>query len=344
MKKNNRALSHEVLEDIRIRSVKMVVKSRISNKEVCEIMEIGISSLSLWMKLYREGGWKALKSKKDPGGRPKDPKKNLTEREMQQLEKILLQEPRDIKQLKLDLALWTSALIGEVVRKIFFKKLKEGQIRKILKKLGFTNQKPIFRAYQQDLLKVEAWKKEGLPTIEAEAIREEREILYGDEAGFKSTEHRGRTWGKKGKTPIVRATGARFGINAISAISKNGVLRFMAYEGSFTSDTLLIFLKKLVFKTDKRFTLILDGHPTHKTKKVQDYLELIKYQIRIYYLPPYSPELNPDELVWNHVKNDMKGRFSASVEGLRKNLATCLFRLQKKKTLVIAFFSHPEFA
>lgn len=113
---------------------------------------------------------------------------------MNQLKKLLLQEPRDIKQLQLELSLWTAAIVAELIKKIFFKTLKEGQVRKVLKDLGFTNQKPIFRAYQQKLEKVKEWREAERPRIEAEAEGEKREILYGDEAGFKSTEHRGRTW------------------------------------------------------------------------------------------------------------------------------------------------------
>lgn len=294
------------------------------------------------MGMYRKGGWKALRSVKTPSGRPKDPEKNLTKSEMETLQKLLLNEPRDIKQLKIDLSLWTAALVGALIQKIFFKDLKEGQIRKVLKELGFTYQKPIFRAYQQDLLKVSEWRDERLPAIEQEAFAEGREILYGDEAGFKSTEHRGRTWGEKGRTPVVKATGARFAINAISAISKNGVLRFMAYEGSFTSDTLLIFLKRLSKNPNEKYTLILDDHPTHKTKKVDTYLESIDYRIKIYYLPPYSPELNPDEQVWNHVKNGMKGRFSTSKSQLKSHVLSCMHRLQKKNELIRSFFQHPD--
>lgn len=125
---------------------------------------------------------------------------------MEKLRKLLLNEPRNVKQLKIDLSLWTAALVAELVRKVFFKDFKEWRIYELLKELGFTYQRPVFRAYQQNLEKVAEWRDTTLPEIEAEALREGREIHYGDEAGFKSTEHRGRTWGEKGKTPVVRAT------------------------------------------------------------------------------------------------------------------------------------------
>lgn len=118
----------------------------------------------------------------------------------------------------------------------------------------------------------------------------------------------------------------------------------MQYEGSFTSDTLLAFLERLAKNPEEKFTLILDGHPTHKTKKVDAYLESIGHRIKIYYLPPYSPELNPDEQVWNHVKNAMKGRFSASKSQLKAHVLSCLHSLQKRKDVISSFFLHPEVA
>lgn len=344
MKQDLRKLTHEAIEVIRIQSVKMVVKSHFLNKEVCEIMEIDETLLSKWMWIYRKWGWKALKSKKNPWWRPKDSKKNLLTNEKHKLKKLLLQEPRDIKQLQLELSLWTAKIVARLIEKIFFKKLKEWQVRKLLHELGFTNQKPIFRAYQQNLEKVAIWKNEIRPKIEQEAKKEEREIFYWDEAWFKSTEHRWRTWWIKWKTPIVTATGARFGVNAMSIISKNWVMKFMVYEWTFTADTLLVFLRKLVFKTDKKYTLILDGHPTHKTVKVNEYLESIDHQIKIYFLPPYSPELNPDEQVWNNAKDKMKGLISASKSEIHKHVSAKLFSIQKSKELIKSFFLHPEIA
>lgn len=120
--------------------------------------------------------------------------KNLTVREMKKVEKFLLKEPREILQLHVDSSLWTASIVGQMIFVAFKKTLKEDQIYKLLKVLGFTNQKPIFRAYQQDLNKVKIWKEKQRPKIEREAKKEGREIYYGDEAGFKSTDHRGTTW------------------------------------------------------------------------------------------------------------------------------------------------------
>lgn len=116
----------------------------------------------------------------------------------------------------------------------------------------------------------------------------------------------------------------------------------MVYDKSFTSDTLIAFLKKLVYKNEEKMTLILDGHPTHKTKKVKAYLEKINHQIKIYYLPGYSPELNPDEQVRNAIENNLKGQIIASKQHMIQKVKKNLFALQKRKDMVQSFFRHPE--
>jgi transposase len=343
MKKDLRSLSREALSVFRISTVKMVSEGWLSQKDAARIQNIDQSILSNWMQVYKQKWLRGLKAQEKNGGRPKDMTKNLTLREMNKLTKYLLSEPRDIEQLAVDSSLWTAAIVAELIRIHFGKVLKEGQIYKVLALLGFTNQKPIFRAYQQNLEKVQEWREVLRPRIENEAKREGREVLYWDEAWFKSTDHKWTTWWIKGKTPIVSATWARFSINAASAISKNGVLRFMSYEGSFTSDTLILFMERIIRNTDQKYTLILDGHPSHKTKKVNQWLKDNYEQIKLYHLPPYSPELNPDEQVWWNVKQQMKGVISISRADIRKKICNCLLRIQKKKELISSFFRHPEF-
>ncbi|UFX83520.1 IS630 family transposase [Candidatus Absconditicoccus praedator] len=229
----------------------------------------------------------------------------------------------------------------EVIKKVFGKNLKEWKVREIAIEMGFTNQQPIFKAYQQNPEAVEKREKETLPQIKEEAKREGREIYYGDEAGFKSSNHKGKTRGKKGETPVVTSTGARFGVNGISVVSPKGEMRFMIYEGSFNSNKFIEFLKR--FHEDrKKKTLILDGHPIHKTKKVNEYLNSINNEIKIYFIPGYSPELNPDEQVWNQVHSDLKGQVVRGNKHLMEKIRKSLYRLQKQKYKVMTFFNHPD--
>lgn len=339
---NNRGKSREYLENLRIQAVKLYVKGGMKVEDIVEIMWMGESTLRYWIGVYRKKWRRWLKSKRGKTGRKPKKKNNLTSKEKKILKAVVLKEPRETKKLMLDFGLWTVKAIQHAIKVLFNKDLKERKVRKILQEMGMTNQKPLFRAYQQDPEKVEKRLDEELPFILDEAEKEKRTIYYWDEAWFKSANHRGRTRWEKGKTPIVTATWARFGVNAISIISPKWELRFMAYESSFTSDTLLSFLRKLKKGTKKKMTLILDGHPTHKTKKVKSYLESIDHQIKIYYLPWYSPELNPDEQVRLHVHNDLKGVIVANKKDLIAKVRQSLYRQQKQKDKVKSYFRHPD--
>jgi len=189
-------------------------------------------------------------------------------------------------------------MVINLIKIAFDKELKRRKVRQILiEDFGWTNQKPIFKAYQQDSEKVKKRKEEELPKIKEEAKKEKRDIYYWDECWFRSNSNSWKTRWPKWITPIVGSNWARFWVSAISAISNYWWMKFMVYEWNFNSDLLIEYLKRMIYKTTKKFTLILDWHPTHKTKKVKDFLESINHQVKLYILPWYSPELNPDENV-----------------------------------------------
>lgn len=341
-KEDHRGMTHAELAVIRKTAVNLVKKGKLSPEKVIELMDLSRNSIYKRLKLYKEWWEKALEPKKWKWWRPKKDDSNLTDKEIKSLIKVLDCEPRKCKQLHLDFWLRTIKVIQYTIRELFGKDLTDWKVRDLIIEIGYTNQKPLFRAYQQNPEKVIERVETRLPAIKLEAETENREIYYWDEAWFKSTDQRWKTRAKRWKTPIVRVTWARFSINAISCISSKWVLRFMAYRGWFTWETLIEFLKKLIYKSDKKITLILDGHPTHKSKAVQKYLESINDQIKLYYLPWYSPELNPDEQVWNQVKIDLKGRIVVSLDDMIDKVKRSLYRLQKQKDKVWSYFRHPE--
>ena len=157
---------------------------------------------------------------------------------------------------------------------------------------------------------VERWRAEDFPAIKREAQVNNALIFFGDEAGVRAEHHAGTTWALKGKTPVVRSTGARFGLNIISAVSAQGELRFMTVNGRIAAAQFIEFIKRLTHGTDRMIFLIVDGHPIHKATRVARCIATnsMKKRIRLFFLPPYSPELNPDERVWNDLKNNSIGR------------------------------------
>jgi len=216
-------------------------------------------------------------------------------------------------------------------------------IGRLLAQLGLTCQKPLFRAYQQNPSLVEQWLTKEYPRIRAMAKREGAEIFFEDESGVRSDFHSGTTWAPRGKTPVVRVTGQRFSLNMISAISPKGSLRFMVVRGGVGARVFIEFLKRLMQGRRRRVFLIVDGHPSHRSKSARRYVDSLGGKLKLFFLPPYSPELNPDEFVWNDVKNNGVARTLAhGPSDLRRAVLGRLRYLQNRPKIVPSFFQAPD--
>jgi transposase len=212
-------------------------------------------------------------------------------------------------QLKFPYALWTAKIMGQVIKTRFRVTLSKASIYRLLAQLGLSPQRPVWRAYQQKPEAVQEWLNKEYPCIQALARRMKAQIFFGDEAGVRSDHHAGTTWAVIGKTPVVRSTGARFRLNIMSAVSAQGERRFMTVHGRIAAAQFIEFITRLIHGTDRMIFLIMDGHPIHKAKCVTRCIETesMKTRFRLFFLPPYSPELNPDERVWNDLKNNSMG-------------------------------------
>jgi transposase len=333
---DGRQLTHEQLEFIRTQAVRAVRVDKRSPEEVIKTFGLHRSNIYKWLKLYDKGGWSALKSKKSKGKEPK-----INDKEKKGLSKLLLKNPQ---QLQFDFGLWTLEMVKSLIKRKYGKDISLWTVSRLLKSIGFTKQKPLFRAYQQDSTKVDNWLKEQYPAIEKEAKKEKREIYFEDEAGFSSTDHKGKTWGVKGQTPIVKVTGRRYNINSISVVNKKGSMRFMLYKKNFTSELFIDFIKRLMKNHKRPISLIVDGHPVHKSTAVKAFIESTNGKVKLYFLPPYSPELNPDEQVWNHAKATVSKKTGNVSEGLITNVKKAMHSIQKNVELVKSFFRHPDVA
>jgi len=335
MRLDGRKLSHKVREEIRIRAVKQV-ESGESPEEVIKALGFHRSCIYEWLAKYREGGEEALRTKPIPGCPPK-----LRGSQLQKLYKIITD--KNPLQLKFSFALWTCAIVREVIRREFNVRLSAVSVGRLLKKIGLSPQKPLRRAYQQNLDRVKKWKKEDYPALRRQAQKEGATIYFGDEASVRSDHHSGTTWGTIGQTPIVKDTGARFSLNLISAITPKGEMRFMIIDGRLNADNFIVFLKRLMHNASNPVYLILDSHPVHLSKKVCEFVDSHQGNLRLFYLPPYSPELNPDELVWNHIKNHRLGKsFIAGPDDLKTKILSWLRSLQSLPKKIMGFFRHPD--
>lgn len=326
-----RKLDHKTLEAIRIRAVEQVQAGN-SPEEVIKTLGFSRSCIYEWLARYRAGGWHALRAR-PLLGRPR----KITGRQMKWIyDAVTLKNPM---QYKFAFALWTRGMIRTVIKERFGIHLSLASVGRLLAQLGLTCQKPLMRAFQQNPALVEKWLQEAYPKIRARAKRLGAEIFFGDEAGVRSDFHNGTTWAPKGKTPVVRVTGARFGFNMISAVSPKGQMRFMVVQGKVAAKQFCEFLRRLVFKSERPIFLILDGHPVHRSGKVKKLVKSMKDKLQLFFLPPYSPELNPDEWVWNDLKNNGIGRMAITgPDDMKNKVISHLKFLQRNPVLIRSFF------
>jgi transposase len=329
-----RSLGREALTELRTRAVAQVQAGE-SPEVVAAAIGINRTTIYDWISLYRHGGKAALDAKKRGGRRRK-----LDGVAMRWIYRTVA--TKNPLQLQFPFALWTCDMIRVLIRQKFSVELSRSSVGRLLEQLGLSAQRPLWRAYQQNPQEVERWLKQTFPKIKAEAKACRAEIYFGDEAGVRSDFHAGTTWAPQGRTPIVSSTGARFGFNLISAVSARGLLRFMIVEGKVGASTFITFLKRLMLGATRPIFLIVDGHPSHRAKLVARYIASLGGKLRLIFLPAYSPELNPDELVWNSLKNTALGRRAHHDKaGLKQAAISHLRFLQKTPAMVRSFFHAP---
>jgi len=330
-----RRLSHKELTEFRHQAVGRV-QAGTPVRVVCEGMGVSRAALFGWLALYRSGGWDALKAGKRGGRKPK-----LDGRQIEWLYETI--SNRDPRQLKFPFALWTLKMVGELIEREFGIKLSRWSISRLLRQLGLSPQRPLFRAWQQDAERVKRWKEEEYPALKRRAKVHGAVIAFLDESAVRSDHHAGTTWGKRGKTPVVRTTGARFSLNMVGAVTARGDFRFMTYAGTMNTEVFIRFLKRLLHDHDRPVYLVLDNHPVHKSKAVREFVESQEGRLELHFLPPYSPELNPVEQVWRHAKSHQVGKQVITGPDQLKRLAiSALRRLQKLPNIIRSFFRHPE--
>ena len=236
--------------------------------------------------------------------------------------------------LGMEFFLWTREAVGLLIQKKFNIKVSRRTVGRYLSKWGFTSQKPARRAIEQNPKAIKNWLEIEYPRIHKQATREKATIHWGDEMGLRSDHNAGKTYGLKGETPIVKRTGNRFSCNMISAITNLGRLNFMVFQENFNEDIFLKFLKRLARQANRKIFLIVDRHRAHKSRKVTKWLRLNENSVRLFYLPSYCPELNPDELLNQDVKANIGRKLSHTKSEMVKNLNSHLRMRQKQPHII----------
>lgn len=331
---DGRKLDHTTLEAIRIRACEQI-ENGARVEDIVASLGFNRSTVFGWVAAYRKGGAEALRAKPVPGRPPK-----LTRAQMRMLFTMIAGS--NPAQYQLDFALWTRDLVRQVIAKQFGVELSVGSVGRILRGLGMSPQRPLHRATQQDPERVERWRTEEYPAIRDEAAQLGATVYFADEAGVRSDYHSGTTWAPVGQTPIVRTTGTRHSINMISAVTAKGAMHFTTFTGKMDADVFITYCRDLLHDDGGIVFLVIDGHPVHRSRAVKEFAASTKGKLRLFFLPPYSPELNPDEWVWKNVKHDRIGKTAiTSFDDLRDKAESALLRLQRLPELVRAFFSDP---
>lgn len=304
--------------------------------EAARVFGVTRASIHNWINRYKVGGKRALKARRR--GRPKAPR--LSGRQAARAVRMIAGKCPD--QLRLPFALWTREAVAELLARDFGVSVSVWTVGRYLKSWGMTPQKPLRRAYEQDPEAVRRWLTQEYPAIARRARRERAEIHWGDEMGLRSDHQTGTSWGRRGQTPVVLGTGKRFRLNMISTVTNRGRLLFMIFTGSFNTKVFLKFVKRLIRQVRRKVFLIVDKHSVHISREAERWLTNHSHRIEVFFLPSYSPELNPDELLNQDTKSTMGRRRPTTQYEMQINLRSHLRSTQRRPDIVRNYFRHPK--
>ena len=337
-KRDTRTLKLEAQQEIRYQIVRMK-KLGMSAKDISSTTESSIEHISRIWSMYQKGGKKAIKLK--TRGRKTGAKKTLTPTQETALIKRLIDTTP--QQLKFKYVLWTRESVQKLIKHDYGIEMPISTVGKYLQRWEFTSQVPIKRAYERNDKAVQTWLEETYPHIEKQSKEENAEIQWADETACVSLPSIIKGYAPKGKTPVMEHTAKRFKINMISSITNRGKLRFMVYEQNMDAALFITFLERLIKSSDKKIFLILDNLRIHHAKLVKAWVEEHKDKITLFYLPAYSPDLNPDEYLNNDFKRNVNAQsIPKNKEELAENTERFMKSLANNPNRVANYFKHEK--
>lgn len=329
---DTRRLSPGEQEVIRVRVV-TAVRGGMTKSAAARAFGVSRTSIDAWLAKVQKGNITSLRSKKR--GRPPEPR--LAPLQAAAIVKQITDRTPD--QLKLPFALWTREAVRDLIAQRTGLQVSVRTAGRYLKRWGFTPQKPLRRAYERDPAAVKRWKEQEYPAIVKQAKVENAEIHWGDQLGARSDHQAGCSYGRRGVTPVIPGAGRRFQTNMMSSITNRGHLCFLIFGGSFNAEVFITFCRRLLRQRRRRIFLIVDGHPVHRSAATRDWMHANRHRIQLFFLPGYSPELNPDEYLNNDVKTNAVGRQRpANKDELILNLNQYLRDTQRRPNIVRKYF------
>lgn len=336
MKTDGRQLSDETLAHLR-KQVVQLHKKGIKILEIADIVGVSRNTVGIWLKKYKAEGAKGLKAKQR--GRKLGEKRTLTKEQEREVQKLIQDKTPD--QLKMAFALWNRKAIKELIFRLYSIDMPIRTVGDYLKRWGFTPQRPLKRAYEQNPAKVKNWLTEEYPTITKRAKLEGAEIHWGDETGMKNDSNYSRGYAPAGQTPVLRQNAKRFSMSMISSVTNQGKVRFMCYDGAMNAQIFITFLKRLIKDNDQKIFLIIDNLRVHHSKLVKEWLQDHEDQIELFYLPAYSPERNPDEYLNRDLKVSAANKAPVrNKQQLKRQLISHMRKIQKLPNRVKSYFKN----
>ena len=337
MQIDGRTLSHETSETIRHLAVQRVKEGERPSRVIASY-GLCRTTIYKWLRAERRGGMKALKARKHPGRAPA-----LSARQKLQVRRWI--NGKDPRQYGFDFGLWTRQIVAALIAQQFGVELGVTAVGRLLAQLDITPQKPLRRAYERDPAAIKRWTTEIFPQLRARAKRAGAKIFFLDEAGVRSDQVLGRTWGLRGQTPQVPTSGRRQSVSAISAVNARGAFWYEIYTARLNAQGFISLLGHFMRRRAGKVFLVLDGHPAHSAKVVAQYIQGFKGRLELHFLPGYAPELNPDEFVWNHLKRQGVSKTPLRRdESLRSRVHADLAAIKTRPALVRSFFHAPSVA
>lgn len=341
MEEDARKLSPEEQKEKRRTALRMRTQGY-TFKAIGEAVGVHYRTVQYWWSRFQAEGRKAAVE----GGRrgcKVGERRTLLFWQEDEVQKLIAERLPD--QLKLAYALWTRAAVQELIRERYGVVMPIRTVGEYLKRWGFTPQKPLKRAYEQKPEAVSQWLKDSYPAIAQRAKEEGAEIHWGDETGVRSDCQHGRSFAPKGQTPVVEMPAQRFSTNMISTVTNQGKVRFMVYQETLTAPVLIRFLQRLIKDAGRKVFLVLDNLRVHHSNRVRDWLAEHKTVIELFFLPSYSPELNPDEYLNGDLKAAVHSTKAARTrDDLERKVRAHMRKLQNTPSRVRAYFKHPKIA
>ena len=335
-----RKLSTEAQQQIRDQVIRLKKSGR-TYKEISEITGVHTSGIGRCCRAYKREGPKAIRIKKR--GRPTGSCRTLTLEQEKILQKTIYDKCPD--QFKLPFALWTRIAVQQLIKQTWSIVMPIRTVGEYLSRWGFTPQKPLRRAYKQNPKAVKQWLDVDYPKIVKDAKKQQAEIHWGDETGLCNDSYHGRSYAPRGQTPAIRIHPRCKRVNLISTVTNQGKVRFMVYKEKMNSNVFIKFIRRLIKDSEKKIFLIVDNLKVHHSYVARDWLEEHKDEIQVFFLPSYSPELNPDEYLNCDLKAGVhSGTPARTKDQLKKKAISHLRKLQKLPDRVKKYFKHPKIA